>query len=100
MKGPIQTATPETGPLRRTIVNVHVQAESVAYLGQGVYRISMDGIEPTELQRKMIHELLPNIPDQFYDLLNKEAILASLYKGQVTQKMYDREEVFRPANKD
>lgn len=99
MKG-IQTAQPETGPIRRVTCNVYVQAESVAYLGQGLYRISMDGVEPTEIQTKVIRELFPNISDQVFDLLAKEAILGSLFKGQVTQKMHEREEVFRPANKD
>lgn len=99
MKGPIQTA-PETGPMRRCTVGVYVHAESVAYLGQGVYRISMDGVEPTEVQTKVIRELFPNVSDQVFDLLAKEAILGSIFKGQVTQKMHDREEVFRPVNKD
>ena len=98
-KGPI-TPVQESGALRRCTVGVFVHAESVAYLGQGVYRISMDGVELNEAQTKMVRELLPHTADQFYDLLAKEAILGSIFKGEVTQKMHDREEVFRPSNKD
>lgn len=60
-----------------------IKAEAVFNNGDGTFGLVIEGVELTDEQRAVIHDLLPNFSDDFYKALSKELLVASLVKEPV-----------------
>lgn len=57
---------------------IHIQANQVLTHGDGIFTIEIPVQELSPGTAKIIDELFPNTKDQVFDLLNREALLASI----------------------
>lgn len=54
---------------------IFVKAKEVLDHGNGTFEIVIEPRPMTEEQRKVLHELFPNLTERAYDLLEKELLL-------------------------
>jgi len=59
-------------------MSVTIKAQSVLNNGDGTFAVVLEGRELTKELRQALTELYPNLLDQAYKLLDKEAILEAI----------------------
>jgi hypothetical protein len=59
-------------------VHVRILAQDAIKLENGVFELVLSGRPLTEQERELMRSLFPNLTEQAYDLLTKEAVFAAL----------------------
>lgn len=66
---------------------VLIRAIRVHNYGNGIVGIEIPSVPMSEEDRQTLHRLFPMLTDGAYDLLNREALLASLFHGPLPESI-------------